>query len=326
METAMKTNNRGRMPVAVILLGLLCAAPARGQVVPWVVFEDTQSASTCDLINAANAELVLLSATAELVIVTGVDLILTDTFVDLDGFVYYAGFPAGVISFAEDADGFRTLWWTSSTGRVVDVDPFTGEPSETAWFPSAYSNVPCDACDYWDDPADCGDVLFDTDEDGVPNGIDLCPNTPFDEFADADGCSCSQLDSDLDGVDDCYDLCASTPLSEIADFDGCSCSQLDSDLDGVDDCNDLCSFTPLMEFADFDGCSCSQLDSDLDGVDDCNDLCPNTLPGRSVDGTGCPMTDLMPVTVNFCGTTGAVTLTMMFCGLLAMGLTRRRRS
>ncbi len=279
-------------PVLIVSVVLAAMSPAClcGQVLPWDVFADTESSSVCDLVNAGNAELVVLSSTGELVVVSGPDVILADTFVDLDGFVFFGFEPVGVITFAEDGDGFRTLWWLSLDGFVFDVDSFTGLVLETGSVPTDIINVPCDACPFWDDPTACLPVIFDEDLDGVEDIDDFCPNTPLDEFVDFDGCSCSQLDDDGDGIDDCFDLCPGTLWFDIADFDGCSCFQLDDDGDGVDNCDDLCPTTPF---------------------------------GAQVDHDGCLLSGSPPrVTVNLCGSAGMLLLALTFCGL--MGLRRRR--
>jgi hypothetical protein len=279
----------------ILLCGLAVAISLQGarlSAQPWDLFVDADSDSACDLINAGNAELVVLTSTGQFVLVSGIDLILVDTLVDADNLVYYEGWPAGMITFAEDADGYRTLWWLSLFGFVMDVNPFTGEPTETLLFPSDFTGVPCDACEFWDDPYDCDPTLMDEDLDGVADLFDLCPGTPLDEVADSDGCSCNQYDDDLDGVGNCDDLCPGTSVFETADVFGCSCSQYDSDLDGVDDCDDLCPTTPLGELVDIDGC---------------------------------PLDDLPPITINFCGSAGVASLSLMFCGLFGLGLFRRRR-
>lgn len=144
------------------------AMPGLAQTLPWNLYADDASASVCDAVNAANAELVVLSATGQLVLVTGEDLTLQDSFVDADGFVYFEGSQAGVIGFALDGDGFRSLWWTSLTGHVVHVDGFTGAPSETDFLPLDFSDAACDACDYWDDRLLCGS------DDLPPITINFC--------------------------------------------------------------------------------------------------------------------------------------------------------
>ena len=62
----------------------------------------------------------------------------------------------------------------------------------------------------------------DADNDGVPDGSDLCPGTPAGEAVDANGCSASQRDSDGDGVNDAEDNCPadSNPGQEDADGNG----------------------------------------------------------------------------------------------------------
>ncbi|MBD3361298.1 hypothetical protein GF358_00745 [Candidatus Woesearchaeota archaeon] len=63
--------------------------------------------------------------------------------------------------------------------------------------------------------SDCAETLFcvkgvcsekDTDEDGVIDINDNCPDTPADELVDSRGCSKSQRDSDNDGMDDDWEL------------------------------------------------------------------------------------------------------------------------
>jgi len=134
---------------------LIFAATATAQDIPWELFLDNQSDSACDVVNAENAELVVLSATGQLVIVSGTDVTLEDAVVDDQGFVFFEGEPTGTIAFADDGDGLRTIWWMSLTGNVVRVNGFTGEPSVTDSFPSDFDDVPCDACEFWDDPTPC---------------------------------------------------------------------------------------------------------------------------------------------------------------------------
>ena len=142
----------------VATLGL-CAvgSPISAQLVPWDTFADNISNSVCSVVNAGNTELVVLRTTGQLVIVTGTDVLLEDAFVDAQGFVTFEGEDAGLLDFAIDGDGFRTLWWLTLTGNVVEVSGFTGEPRETDLFPDDFVDVPCDACDFWDDPTVCGD-------------------------------------------------------------------------------------------------------------------------------------------------------------------------
>lgn len=59
---------------------------------------------------------------------------------------------------------------------------------------------------------------YDSDNDGVVDGIDMCANTPEGVEVDSVGCP---LDSDRDGTPDYKDLCPGTPLGVIVDADGC---------------------------------------------------------------------------------------------------------
>ncbi|WP_440121419.1 leucine-rich repeat domain-containing protein [Tenacibaculum sp. Ill] len=138
----------------------------------------------------------------------------------------------------------------------------------------------------------CSDSQLDDDNDGVNNDKDLCPNTPTGELVNADGCSESQLDDDNDGVNNDKDLCPNTPTGELVNADGCSESQLDNDNDGVNNDKDLCPNTPTGESVNADGCSESQLDDDKDGVNNDKDLCPNTPTGKLVNADGCSESQL----------------------------------
>jgi len=139
---------------------LTAETAANAQSFAWDSFEDLESPSLCEVVNAANAELVVLSDTGQLMIISGsVDNILADTFVDEDLQVFFEDDFVGFIEFANDGDDFRTLWWTSLTGRVVEVDGFTGEPFETDSFPEDYFDVPCDACELRPDDSQCVDPV-----------------------------------------------------------------------------------------------------------------------------------------------------------------------
>lgn len=133
------------------------ATPALAQEKPWVLFLDSASTSACDVVNADNAELVVLQGSGQLVIVSGTDVTLADAFVDTEGFVSFEGEPAGLIDFALDGDGLRSLWWTSLVGTVARVNGRTGALTFTDDFPEDYRDVPCDACDFWDDQTVCPD-------------------------------------------------------------------------------------------------------------------------------------------------------------------------
>ncbi len=58
----------------------------------------------------------------------------------------------------------------------------------------------------------------DSDQDGVRDSQDACPNTPVGESVDASGCP---VDSDRDGVADSQDQCTETPRGARVDEQGC---------------------------------------------------------------------------------------------------------
>ncbi|WP_291974274.1 endonuclease [Lutibacter sp.] len=133
----------------------------------------------------------------------------------------------------------------------------------------------------------CSNGQLDDDNDGVQNSDDVCANTPAGETVDATGCSSSQLDDDNDGVMNNVDQCPNTPAGASVDANGCSNGQLDDDNDGVQNSDDICANTPAGETVDATGCSDSQLDDDNDGVMNNVDQCPNTPAGATVDANGC---------------------------------------
>ncbi len=123
---------------------------------------------------------------------------------------------------------------------------------------------------------------LDSDNDGVVNSQDRCSNSPAGKKVDAYGC---ELDSDNDGVADSRDSCPNSPADVKVDPRGC---ELDSDSDGVTDNNDRCPDTPAGIKVGLNGC---EPDSDGDGVTDNNDNCPNSATGAKVDTRGCELDD-----------------------------------
>lgn len=121
-------------------------------------------------------------------------------------------------------------------------------------------------------------VPLDSDDDGVADTADRCPDSPPGSIVDAQGC---ELDSDGDGVADRRDRCPGTARGVDVDSTGC---ELDGDGDGVVDSRDDCPGTPRGTRVGADGCP---LDSDQDGVLDADDDCPNTRRGARVDFRGC---------------------------------------
>jgi outer membrane protein OmpA-like peptidoglycan-associated protein len=121
---------------------------------------------------------------------------------------------------------------------------------------------------------------IDSDNDGVPDYLDRCANTPKGVEVDSFGCP---VDTDKDGIPDYLDRCPDTPASIQVNEFGCPS---DSDKDGVPDYLDKCLNTPIGIAVDSVGCP---IDTDKDGVPDYLDKCPDTPANTKVDSLGCPM-------------------------------------
>jgi outer membrane protein OmpA-like peptidoglycan-associated protein len=98
---------------------------------------------------------------------------------------------------------------------------------------------------------------LDTDKDGYPDNVDLCPTEPEDGKPPFTTDGCPGTDRDGDGIPDSLDKCPDVP----------------EDKDGVDD-ND----------------GCPEDDADKDGVPDAEDACPKEpgSPSPQKDKNGCP--------------------------------------
>ncbi|WP_437877986.1 OmpA family protein [Sorangium sp. So ce513] len=85
----------------------------------------------------------------------------------------------------------------------------------------------------------------DTDGDGYPDVIDLCPEDPEDgkQPKPSDGCP-DMPDRDGDGIPDVVDKCPDDPedMDGIDDRDGCP--EEDADQDGIPDADDKCPKEP----------------------------------------------------------------------------------
>jgi hypothetical protein len=125
-----------------------------------------------------------------------------------------------------------------------------------------------------------GDFI-DSDEDGVLDDLDNCPN---DSNPD-------QLDSDDDGVGNVCDDCPDDPLKITPGICGCDVPDTDTDNDSTPDCNDECPSDPLKTDPALCGCGTADTDSDLDTVVDCQDGCPSD-PQKTAPGIcGCGVAD-----------------------------------
>lgn len=61
----------------------------------------------------------------------------------------------------------------------------------------------------------------DTDNDGIEDGQDQCPDSDLDAAVDLNGCTSSQLDEDNDGVSDAEDQCPNSSVGVTVDSVGC---------------------------------------------------------------------------------------------------------
>jgi len=157
---------------------------------------------------------------------------------------------------------------------------------------SSNSTARCEAC------------VFDSDGDGVDDGVDNCPDTPNPGQADADGdgvgdacdncpamANPAQADVDGDGAGDACDGCPSDPNKTEPGVCGCGVPDDDSDGDGTLDCNDGCPDDPNKTEPGVCGCGVPDDDSDGDGTLDCNDGCPDD-PNKTEPGVcGCGVPD-----------------------------------
>lgn len=114
----------------------------------------------------------------------------------------------------------------------------------------------------------------DTDNDGIADKNDTCPDTPSDVKVDATGCP---LDTDKDGIADHLDTCPTE--AGLATTNGCP----DADKDGIKDSEDECANQAGV--AQFKGCP----DTDKDGIKDSEDECPNQA--GTAQFKGCPDSD-----------------------------------
>ncbi|VAW89618.1 hypothetical protein MNBD_GAMMA18-2385 [hydrothermal vent metagenome] len=127
-------------------------------------------------------------------------------------------------------------------------------------------------------PAPAPVVALDSDDDGITDNKDQCPDTTQGRLVDANGC---EMDSDNDGIVDALDRCSDTPADRSIDQYGC---EKDHDLDGIVDALDQCPNTTPDRTVNPQGC---ENDSDNDGIVDALDQCDNTAEGIAVDAQGC---------------------------------------
>jgi len=143
----------------------------------------------------------------------------------------------------------------------------------------------------------------DTDNDGVDDSMDACPNDPLKINPGICGCGETELDSDQDGTPDCKDECPNDSDKVVAGDCGCGKKDTDSDGDGVADCEDECPYNPAITKVGICGCINPRITNlRVDRVGPCND---QGTPSKLDD------TYLVDLTISFEGapTTGKILIT-----------------
>lgn len=149
----------------------------------------------------------------------------------------------------------------------------------------------------------CGVADTDTDQDGVIDCKDQCPNTPMGMKVDANGCPLCMMG--MPGTDCCDPIKGPLPDGAPCE-DGDQCTQMDTcqagickpgfmndtDKDGTPDCRDECPADPKKISVGVCGCGVSDTDTDKDGTADCMDLCPNDPRKQAPGECGCGKPDV----------------------------------
>ncbi len=192
----------------------------------------------------------------------------------LDGTYYFAGqdeswnpylsIGAGKADFEDEPIGYETLGTDHDETRVNVGGGFRYNVSDSI-------SLRGDLREFHG----VGEDTFDTQ---VSLGLSIAFNRTV---SDSKPGPKTPMDSDNDGVADNRDQCPNSPAGVSVNSNGC---EQDSDGDGVPDSRDQCGATPAGLDVDSRGC---ELDDDNDGVLNDKDQCPGTAPGVSVDPTGC---------------------------------------
>ena len=155
-------------------------------------------------------------------------------------------FPSDETQWADlDGDGYGDNWgnetW-NSTRLLIWPGMFIENATLADHCPDTWGNSSADGffgcpdidgdtiADIYDDEIDLGgennqtQQITDTDNDGVTDLFDFCPNSLPGEIVDAEGCL---VDQDGDGVGDSVDKCPNTPTDVEVNVEGCAISNDD---------------------------------------------------------------------------------------------------
>ena len=122
--------------------------------------------------------------------------------------------------------------------------------------------------------------LIDSDNDGVIDDEDLCPDTDVGATVDSNGCALNQLDSDSDGIMDDVDECPNTSVNQTVDATGCPEDSL-TDTDGDNAGNNSDSSSQGGNENNNNGSGVNQIDvnettdSEIDSFDNNQEIKPN---------------------------------------------------
>lgn len=181
--------------------------------------------------------------------------------------------PAPTSNYGLDANA--TITDVSKTGLTIAY-----QSSATNAVNGSVSGVVSDTNGKQDVFLALNDCPRDSDGDGTPDCLDLCPNDPLKTAEGQCGCGNPDTDTDSDGIADCLDLCPKDPVKSVPGSCGCGVSDLDTDGDTVPDCVDGCPFNPDKSGPGL--CGCTGIDEDLNGNGnaDCLDPDPNFHPAK----------------------------------------------
>ena len=162
--------------VMVWIGGVVMASAASSvEGAAWWEFQDPESGIVCSLVHAANADLLVLQNTNQIMVAGPPNTILPDVTVDEYFNVYYVDDFVGSIAFAEDGDGDRALFWMTITGKLVEVGDFDVAPVASDLSPEDVPGAGCDVCARYSSLSGCIPDEEQDEEDGVASSlVSLC--------------------------------------------------------------------------------------------------------------------------------------------------------